>query len=136
MVSRNNANVYFSSHSDVLSMVIALYAIKLASRGVDVNDKDQPYTFGFQRAEILAALVNGVFLLALCFSIIVEALSRFYSPSGTRCFPRSLRIMFRDLINPNRGEQPEDGGGRWLYWIVLQLGWDLLVPWYVRCELV
>lgn len=71
----------FHMLSDVLSMVIALYAIKLASRGVDVNDKDQPYTFGFQRAEILAALVNGVFLLALCFSIIVEALSRFYSPS-------------------------------------------------------
>lgn len=33
-------------------------------------------TFGWVRAEILGALVNAVFLLALCFSITVEALQR------------------------------------------------------------
>lgn len=34
-------------------------------------------TFGWARAEILGALVNSVFLVALCFSISVEACKRF-----------------------------------------------------------
>jgi len=29
-------------------------------------------TFGWVRAEVLGALVNGVFLLALCFTIFIE----------------------------------------------------------------
>ena len=33
-------------------------------------------TFGLVRAEVLGALVNAVFLMALCFSIFVEALKR------------------------------------------------------------
>jgi Co/Zn/Cd efflux system component len=33
-------------------------------------------TFGWARAEVLGALVNAVFLVALCFSITVEACKR------------------------------------------------------------
>ncbi|CAG0885270.1 unnamed protein product [Darwinula stevensoni] len=33
-------------------------------------------TFGWARAEVLGALVNAVFLVALCFSILVESLKR------------------------------------------------------------
>jgi zinc transporter 1 len=33
-------------------------------------------TFGWARAEVLGALVNSVFLIALCFSILVESLKR------------------------------------------------------------
>ena len=33
-------------------------------------------TYGFVRAEVLGALVNSVFLLALCFAIVVEAIQR------------------------------------------------------------
>ena len=36
----------------------------------------QRNTFGWARAEVLGALVNSVFLLALCFTILVEALQR------------------------------------------------------------
>ena len=36
------------------------------------------HTFGFVRAEVLGALVNAVFLLALVFTIIVEAINRFF----------------------------------------------------------
>merc|ERR1712136_214035 len=35
-------------------------------------------TFGWARAEVLGALVNSVFLVTLCFSILVESLKRFY----------------------------------------------------------
>lgn len=34
-------------------------------------------TFGWARAEVLGALVNSVFLVALCFSILVESLKRY-----------------------------------------------------------
>lgn len=34
-------------------------------------------TFGWARAEVLGVLVNAVFLVALCFSITVEACKRF-----------------------------------------------------------
>jgi zinc transporter 1 len=64
----------FHMLNDLLSMVIALYAIKLTARG-----KTLQYSYGLHRAEILAALTNGIFLLALCFSIILEALGRFYT---------------------------------------------------------
>ena len=39
-------------------------------------------TFGWARAEVLGALVNAVFLVALCFSILVEAFKRLVEPEG------------------------------------------------------
>ena len=47
---------------------------RLSSRKCDTN------TFGFARAEVVGALVNAVFLFALCFSITVQALKRFVKP--------------------------------------------------------
>ncbi|ANB15571.1 metal cation transporter COT1 [Sugiyamaella lignohabitans] len=41
---------------------------------------DSKYTYGWQRAEILGALVNGVFLVALCLSIFLEAIQRLIDP--------------------------------------------------------
>jgi zinc transporter 1 len=65
----------FHMLNDVMSLIVALYAIRLSSQ----NANDSRYSYGWHRAEILAALVNGVFLLALCFSITMEALERFFS---------------------------------------------------------
>ncbi|KAL1740269.1 cation efflux protein [Schizophyllum fasciatum] len=65
----------FHMLNDVLSLVVALYAIKLSS----AKESDSRYSYGWHRAEILAALVNGVFLLALCLSIFLEAIERFFS---------------------------------------------------------
>ncbi|OAX42396.1 cation efflux protein [Rhizopogon vinicolor AM-OR11-026] len=65
----------FHMLNDVISLVVALYAIKLSKRSAS----DPRYSYGWHRAEILAALINGVFLLALCFSITMEALERFFS---------------------------------------------------------
>ncbi|KAH7344959.1 cation efflux protein [Rhizoctonia solani] len=64
----------FHMLNDVLSLVVALYAIKLSASGASAK-----YSYGWHRAEILAALINGVFLLALCFSIFMEAIERFFS---------------------------------------------------------
>ncbi|KIJ68367.1 hypothetical protein HYDPIDRAFT_82452 [Hydnomerulius pinastri MD-312] len=65
----------FHMLNDVMSLIVALYAIRLTSQSAN----DSRYSYGWHRAEILAALVNGVFLLALCFSITMEALERFFS---------------------------------------------------------
>ncbi|TPX42934.1 hypothetical protein SeMB42_g03761 [Synchytrium endobioticum] len=66
----------FHMLSDVMSLVIALYAIKMAAR----TTRGPKFSYGWQRAEILGALINGVFLLALCFTIIIDALQRFVTP--------------------------------------------------------
>jgi len=65
----------FHMLNDVMSLIVALYAIKLTAQ----STTDSRYSYGWHRAEILAALINGVFLLALCFSIFLEAIERFFS---------------------------------------------------------
>ncbi|KLO09314.1 cation efflux protein [Schizopora paradoxa] len=71
----------FHMLNDIMSLVVALYAIKCfqLSKQEKAKDSDTRYSYGWHRAEILAALVNGVFLLALCFSIFMEAIERFFS---------------------------------------------------------
>ncbi|KAJ7716759.1 cation efflux protein [Mycena metata] len=65
----------FHMLNDVMSLIVALYAIKLTEQSAN----DSRYSYGWHRAEILAALINGVFLVALCFSIGLEALERFFA---------------------------------------------------------
>jgi solute carrier family 30 (zinc transporter), member 1 len=66
----------FHMLNDVFSLLVALWAVKVAkSRG-----PDSKYTYGWQRAEILGALINAVFLLALCLTIFLEAIQRFFEP--------------------------------------------------------
>ena len=61
--------------SDNLSLGIALFAAWLAQRPA-TPDK----SFGYRRAEILAALANGVTLVVVAIWIFVEAYSRFADP--------------------------------------------------------
>ncbi|CAL8095241.1 unnamed protein product [Orchesella dallaii] len=64
----------FHMLSDVVALLIAFISIKLSRRKWSQN------TFGLARAEILGALVNAVFLYALCFSIVLESIQRFVEP--------------------------------------------------------
>lgn len=64
----------FHMLNDVMSLIVALYALKLA----EDTTRSNKYSYGWQRAEILGALINGVFLLALCFSIFLEAIERMF----------------------------------------------------------
>ncbi|CAN3372278.1 hypothetical protein DIURU_004595 [Diutina rugosa] len=66
----------FHMLNDIVSLVIALWAVKVKN----TKKADDRYTYGWQRAEILGALINAVFLLALCFSILMEAIARLVSP--------------------------------------------------------
>jgi cobalt-zinc-cadmium efflux system protein len=61
--------------SDNVSLVLALVAIGLATR-----PPTPQRSFGWQRAEILAALANGVILLVVSAWILYEAIGRFENP--------------------------------------------------------
>ena len=61
----------FHMLSDVIALLIALVSIKISPKEWSKN------TYGWARAEVVGALINSVFLLALCFSITVEAIQRF-----------------------------------------------------------
>ncbi|HEY6730670.1 MAG TPA: cation diffusion facilitator family transporter [Solirubrobacterales bacterium] len=61
--------------SDVGSIVLALIAARLASLPAAGRR-----TFGYQRSEVLAALVNGLLLVAVSIAVAVAALGRFGDP--------------------------------------------------------
>lgn len=60
----------FHMLSDVLALIVGLFAVKISKWPAKNN------TYGWVRVEVLGALVNAVFLVALCFSILTEALKR------------------------------------------------------------
>ncbi|KAF2164466.1 hypothetical protein M409DRAFT_25343 [Zasmidium cellare ATCC 36951] len=66
----------FHMLNDVLSLCVGLWAVKMANR----TSTPKMYTYGYQRAETLGALVNGVFLVALCVTIFLDAIQRFVEP--------------------------------------------------------
>jgi zinc transporter 1 len=72
----------FHMLSDVASLLVGYLALRYSKHGKQAGR----YTFGWVRAEVLGALVNAVFLVALCFSIFVEALKRI--------------IMIEEIDNP------------------------------------
>lgn len=61
--------------SDSFSLFLALGAVALAARPVTARR-----TFGYKRAEILAALLNGVLLVVVAVWIVVEAIHRLGEP--------------------------------------------------------
>lgn len=63
--------------SDSVSLGLALLAVWLAQRPVTPQR-----TFGLKRAEILAALANGVTLVAISIWIFIEAIDRLGDPRG------------------------------------------------------
>jgi len=56
--------------SDVVALCVGLASVKISKLHSQKN------TYGWARAEVLGALVNSVFLIALCFTIFVEAIEK------------------------------------------------------------
>ena len=70
----------FHMLSDVVSLFVGYIALRYSKAG----KQSGRYTFGWARAEVLGALVNAIFLVALCFSIFVEALKRIIYPEAIK----------------------------------------------------
>jgi len=64
--------------SDLIGLVIALIAVIVAAR--PATDRQ---TYGYQRVEVFAALINGVILLVVAASVTVEAIGRLLAPEPT-----------------------------------------------------
>lgn len=70
--------------SDAVAIIISYIAIKISK-----ISQTEGFTFGFKRAEILAALINASALLVISFFLIWEAINRFYHPNAI-----GAKVMF------------------------------------------
>ena len=68
----------FHMLSDVASLIVGYLALRYSN----IEAPKDRYTFGYVRAEVIGALVNAVFLVALCFSIFIEAMKRLVLVEG------------------------------------------------------
>jgi cobalt-zinc-cadmium efflux system protein len=78
--------------NDVFALVFALVASWLALRPISVKR-----TYGYYRAEILAAFLNGIFLWAVVVFIFYEAIQRIQHPAEVESL-NMLIIAFSGLI--------------------------------------
>lgn len=93
--------------SDNVSLAIALFASWLAGRPAGPSR-----TFGYRRAEILAALFNGVTLVALSIWIFVEAADRFGDPPEVEAAPMlavaagglAINLVAARILHPQSNE--------------------------------
>lgn len=63
--------------SDTIAIALSYFANKIGRK-----PKDEKRTYGYKRAEILAAFINASVLIALSFLLIIEAIKRFNSPEA------------------------------------------------------
>ncbi len=68
--------------TDLAALGLSLFALKIAARPA-THEK----TFGYLRAEILAALANGVFLILIGLYIFYESYRRFLEPPPVKSVP-------------------------------------------------
>lgn len=61
--------------SDVISLIVSYLASKLSKQKASINR-----TFGYKRAEILAAFINAATLVIVAVILIIEAIKRFNHP--------------------------------------------------------
>lgn len=65
----------FHNLNDAFSQLISLFALKLSFKKNDIK-----HTYGYKRAQILAAILNSSLIIAVSFYLIYEAIKRFFSP--------------------------------------------------------
>jgi len=61
--------------SDIFALVLSYFALRLVAR-----PPDERHTYGWHRAEVIAALINGASLLVIAVGIWVEAVKRWQAP--------------------------------------------------------
>lgn len=80
--------------ADVVGLAMSLGALRIAARPATPNR-----TFGFQRAEILAAVANAVLLLGIGLGVLYEAWSRLSEPHPVASLPMLIVAAGGLLVN-------------------------------------
>ncbi len=78
--------------SDAASLALTMFAIHFARRPASATR-----TFGYYRAEILAALTNGVALIVVALLVFIEAIERFSNPTPVEA-PTMLMVAAGGLV--------------------------------------
>ncbi|MCC7350376.1 MAG: cation transporter [Phycisphaerales bacterium] len=110
--------------SDVAALGLSLFAMWFAGRPANARR-----TYGYHRAEILAALVNGAALVAISILILIEAIERFRSPPevhgsilmGIAIGGLVVNLVSLWLLHAGRGESLNVHGA-WLHVLTDALG--------------
>ncbi|EXL95871.1 cation efflux protein [Fusarium oxysporum II5] len=112
--------------SDLIGIVVALVALMVGcgpASQLQEHTKPAPqgYTYGWHRATILGAFFNGVFLLALGISILVQAVERFVHLTRVQqpflimivgCVGLALNILVLSFLHEHDHEHDHQGGRR------------------------
>ena len=79
LVSRSTALLSDAAHNsaDVLSMIFSYSAVKISQRS-----RDEKFTYGYERAEVIAAVVNSVFLMVVGGFVTFEGIKKLISPEA------------------------------------------------------
>lgn len=100
--------------SDVMALIIAFACLRISQR------KSKRNGFGWVRAEVLGALVNGVFLLAMCFTISLESIGRLIHPRRIThplqvlvvgCIGLLINMVGIGMFHGGHGHSHGGGGG-------------------------
>ncbi len=77
LVSRSTALLSDAAHNsaDVLSMIFSYSAVKVSKR-----KRDEKFTYGYERAEVIAAVVNSVFLMVVGGFVTFEGIKKLINP--------------------------------------------------------
>ncbi len=96
IISNSLALLADSAHvfMDVFALTLSLSALTLACR--PFNEKS---TFGYHRAEIFAALINGIMLVVVVVFILQEAYQRLVSPPEVRTFEMLVVASIGLIVN-------------------------------------
>jgi cobalt-zinc-cadmium efflux system protein len=92
--------------SDALALGLAAVAARLAQRPAG-----QRHSYGWERAEVIGALINSVLMLAIVLTLVVEAVSRLRDPGPVAAAGMMLIAFVGLLVNAlvawimSRGEQ-------------------------------
>ncbi|TVY28846.1 Zinc/cadmium resistance protein [Lachnellula hyalina] len=106
----------FHYMNDLIGFIVALVALKISRRPTS----PKRLSFGWQRAQLLGAFFNGVFLLALGVSIFLQSLERFVSLQGVEnpmlvlimgCVGLTLNIISAIFLHEHDGPRSNEAGG-------------------------
>ncbi|EOO03892.1 putative cation diffusion facilitator family metal ion protein [Phaeoacremonium minimum UCRPA7] len=102
--------------NDLVGFIVALTALIISERA----ESPQELSFGWQRAQLLGAFFNGVFLLALGISIFLQSIERFISIQHVEnpklvlimgCIGLGLNIISATFLHEHHGHDHGSGHG-------------------------
>ncbi len=79
---------------DIFALALSYFALRISAR-----PSDDRHSFGYHRVEVLAALINGLSLLAIAIGIFYEAVKRWQSPTQIRSIEMLIIAVIGLVVN-------------------------------------